>query len=235
MTEYHKIQGLFKRDEKTHKFIEGDYSLPELEYLAENLWVFTEKVDGTNIRVEWLRKPEPDSSSCQLCDSVQIPMDDGWPFFLAIKGKTDRAQIPSYLMEVLLEMFPEDLFKTVFPESPVILYGEGYGRKIQKKGSDYNPEGNSFVLFDVKIGRWWLKREDVEKVAAELGISVVPVIGEGTLAQGIQMVKTGIKSAWGDFEAEGIVARPKVELVSRNGGRVITKIKGVDFNEKCNG
>ena len=29
MKEYHKIQSIYKRDEKTHKFIEGQFSLPE--------------------------------------------------------------------------------------------------------------------------------------------------------------------------------------------------------------
>lgn len=53
MTEYHKIQTLFKRDmESKHKtLLEGQWTLPEFEYLAGNVWTFTEKVDGTNIRV----------------------------------------------------------------------------------------------------------------------------------------------------------------------------------------
>ena len=38
-----------------------------------------------------------------------------------------------------------------------------------------------------------------------------------------------IRSTWGDFEAEGIVARPKTELMARNGSRLITKIKCRDF------
>lgn len=50
MSEYHKINTLFKRDEK-NLIIEGDYSCPEFAYLAENEWTWTEKVDGTNIRV----------------------------------------------------------------------------------------------------------------------------------------------------------------------------------------
>lgn len=53
MKEYHKIQTCFKRDEKTKRIIEGDWTLPEFEYLKDCQWVFTEKVDGTNIRVMW--------------------------------------------------------------------------------------------------------------------------------------------------------------------------------------
>ena len=34
---------------------------------------------------------------------------------------------------------------------------------------------------------------------------------------------------WGEFQAEGIVARPRVTLFSRNGERIITKVKCRDF------
>ena len=44
MKEYHKIQSVFKRDEKTHKFIMGDYSREEFKFLENNRWVYTEKV-----------------------------------------------------------------------------------------------------------------------------------------------------------------------------------------------
>ena len=49
------------------------------------------------------------------------------------------------------------------------------------------------------------------------------------------MTKKGFKSQWGDFKAEGIVARPNTELVGRDGKRIITKIKQKDFKEglKC--
>lgn len=43
------------------------------------------------------------------------------------------------------------------------------------------------------------------------------------------MTRKGIKSQWGDFIAEGIVARPATELLTRNGERIITKIKHKDF------
>ena len=45
----------------------------------------------------------------------------------------------------------------------------------------------------------------------------------------IQLTKKGFNSDWGNFKAEGIVARPKMELFARNGERIITKIKHKDF------
>lgn len=213
MNTYHKIQTVYKRDPET-KFktlLEGEYSLEEFEYLKNNVWVFTEKVDGTNIRI--------------IYNGAEI-------FF---KGKTDKAVIPVFLMEKLHEQFTPltPLLKEKFGEEPieVCLYGEGYGAKIQKVGSHYRQD-QGFVLFDVKIGRWWLKREDVEDIARFLNIEVVPIIGEGTLNDMVEMAREGFHSRWGDFMAEGIVARPKVELAARNGARIITKIKHKDFVSK---
>ncbi len=208
MKEYHKIQTVFKRDAETkHKnLLEGEWTLPEFDYLQNNPWVFTEKVDGTNIRV--------------MFDGERITFG----------GKTDAAQIPATLGTRLNEVFLPlaETFANVFNSTDVCLYGEGYGAKIQKGGGNYRPD-QDFVLFDVKVGEWWLQRADVEDVAANLGIAVVPIIGEGTLNDMIEMARSGICSTWGEFEAEGIVARPKTELRTRNGQRLITKIKCRDF------
>jgi hypothetical protein len=214
MKKYHKIQTVFKRDEKTKKIIEGSYSLPEFEYLRHNDWVFTEKVDGTNIRVMW--------------DGVNV----------VFGGRTDDAQMPVFLLYKLQELFEgtarrliwELVFKGGTEPISVCLYGEGYGAKIQKGGGNYLSDGVDFVLFDVRVGDWWLQREDVEEVAAAFGIKVVPIIGEGTLADAVEMTRPGFNSVWGTFFSEGIVARPKIELKTRRGDRIITKIKHRDFN-----
>lgn len=211
MTEYHKIKTIFNRDPKNMRFVlEGEWSEPEFEYLKDNDWVFTEKVDGTNIRVMW------DGKS------------------VTFNGKTDNAQLFMPLVQKLQSTFdttPQRLrFKEIFGEEGVVcLYGEGYGAKIQKGGGNYRADGVDFVLFDVKIGNWWLQRKDVEDIAVKLGIKIVPIVLEGTLLEGVEMVKKGFSSQWGDFPAEGLVGRPKTELVARNGKRIITKIKCRDF------
>jgi hypothetical protein len=208
MTEYHKIQSIFKRDMSDPKkgLIIGDWTLPEFEYLSDNKWEFTEKVDGTNIRVAW--------------DGENI----------SFGGRTDRAQIPGHLLETLSSTFIplKTVFFDVFGSRQVVLYGEGYGPKIQNGGKYRTTPG--FVLFDIKVGHWWLHRHDVEAVATDLGLDVVPIIGHGTLWQAIECVEGSIRSTWGDFEAEGIVARPAVPLLCRSGERLIVKIKCRDFN-----
>ena len=210
MNEYHKIQTVFKRDMSSRRktLIEEDWTLPEFRYLADNMWVFTEKVDGTNIRVMF---------------------QNG-----AVKfgGKTDAAQIPAQLVSRLNDLFltKTQIMANIFGEDGACLYGEGYGAKIQKAGANYR-EDQDFVLFDVKVGGWWLRRDDVLDVAEKLSLGIVPVIGHGTLYDAIRMARNGIVSTWGDFTAEGIVARPEVELKTRNGSRIITKIKSRDFEQ----
>lgn len=208
MTEYHKIQSIFKRDmaSKRKTLIEGEWTLPEFEYLANNTWTFTEKVDGTNIRVIF---------------------KDG---AVAFGGRTEDVQIPAQLVGRLNERFLPLVTRLgeVFTSGEAVLYGEGYGAKIQKGGGNYRAD-QDFVLFDVRVGSWWLQRADVEDVAQKLGLDVVPVIGEGTLHDAVAMAKAGIRSTWGDFQAEGIVARPKTELNARSGHRLIAKIKCRDF------
>lgn len=51
----------------------------------------------------------------------------------------------------------------------------------------------------------------------------------GKLQEGIAWVKTKPKSQIGTADAEGLVARPIVELKDSNGERIIVKIKVRDF------
>ncbi|SLM31278.1 conserved hypothetical protein [Desulfamplus magnetovallimortis] len=206
MKAYHKIQTVFLRDPETKykSLLEGTFAKPEFEYLKKNMWIFTEKVDGTNIRVQW----DGDSLS----------------FF----GKTDRAETPPHLLKKLEELFKPDTFKNC-ELPPLCLYGEGYGAKIQKGGGNYIPDGVSFILFDVNIEDMWLERHNVEDIAAKLNIEAVPIVGKGTLIEGVEMVKNGFTSKLRKTPPEGIVMRPEVELFNRRGERVIAKIKMQDF------
>ena len=49
------------------------------------------------------------------------------------------------------------------------------------------------------------------------------------LADMVEMAQVGMRSRWGDFLSEGIVARPATEIRARNGRRIITKVKTKDF------
>ena len=207
MKEYHKINSVFKRDERTKRFIEGDWSTPELAYLAGNIWTWDEKIDGTNIRVEWTGKR-------------------------GFGGRTDNASIPAHLFARLEELFSPERLSVALPDTnettPITLYGEGFGSKIQKGGL-YLGDKVDFILFDVRVGEWWLKREAVEDIAQRLDLRITPILGEGTLLEAIEKVRHGFQSTIGTAPAEGMVLRPKTHMNDRRGDRIITKVKTRDF------
>jgi len=212
MKEYHKIETLFERStDGNKKLIPWKWRNDTVAYLADFNWIWTEKVDGTNIRVHW----------------------DGHN--VTFGGRTERAQIPADLMNYLVNTFGGEtnaqLFEQKFGETEVTLYGEGYGPKIQKNGGLYRSDV-SFILFDVLVGDVWLTRDSVEDIAEALGIDVVPVVAIGPLGAAIDFVKQRPASLLSEkAQMEGIVARPVVELKDRLGRRLIVKIKVRDFAE----
>jgi len=208
MTQYPKINTIWKRNPKTHKIIEGEWAMAEFGYLQYNAWELTEKIDGTNIRVMW--------------DGSQI----------SFGGKTDNAEIPTFLDEKLHSIFSplNATFHEVFANSnEVCLYGEGYGDRIQKYGHQYIANGVDFILFDVKIGKWWLGRDSIESIADKLGIKCVPLLDVASLSYAIALAEKGFQSRIGSREAEGIVAKSLPGLLTRGGERIIAKIKHSDF------
>ena len=208
MIEYIKIDTLYKRDmEGSKKLLEGEFRNPTVEFLKDNKWIFTEKIDGTNISVYW----------------------DGHT--VTFNGRTEKAEIPAHLLSYLTATFKtseaEQIFEEKFGEMPVILFGEGYGPKIQKGGS-YRDDV-SFILFDVLISGNYQPRESAEDIAKAFGIDIVPIIFEGTIQEGVDFVKSHPDSTIGTAKMEGLVGRPKIEMRDRCGKRIIVKIKWEDF------
>ena len=211
MIEYSKIETLYDRDPKTFKVIPTALRLAEFGNIKE--WLVTEKVDGTNIRVEWLANEKR----------------------LLYGGRTDNAQMPTNLMVYLQETFKPEMF--VDFENDMILFGEGYGEKIQKGGGNYR-KGVSFRLFDVLIGTWWLEPENVSEIANKLGIKTVPSLGkisylpessgDLTLITNFQS-RTAQEDGGVGMAPEGIVARTQPLLFTRKGERLLWKLKFRDF------
>lgn len=205
--EYCKIMTAFKRDER-NVIIPGDWTLPEFGYLKDLDWTWTEKVDGTNIRLHW--------------DGEKV----------MIGGRTDNAQIPTFLIAALEPYTDAGKWKEIFPDADdVTLYGEGYGAKIQKAGGNYRPD-QGLVVFDVRVGRWWLQDKDVFDIAHKLSLETVPGLGELSLTEAWEAVKDNrVMSHWPNAKAEGLVGRPAVDLFARNGDRLIVKLKVKDWQD----
>ena len=214
MYTYTKIETPFVRDiEGTKKLIEGEYRNDAVKFLSDNLWFFSEKVDGTNIGIYW----------------------DGHK--VNYQGRTERAQIPAHLMNRLIEIFgtneAEEMFEQMFGEKEVILFGEGYGAKIQKGGGNYIPDSCDFILFDVYMvgSDTWLKHQDIEDIAKAFSIKTVPLVMTGaTINDAVRYIKTKPRSLINpNHEMEGVVGKPLIDLYDRQHNRIIIKIKVNDF------
>jgi hypothetical protein len=227
-TDYHKIQTFFLRDPATkHKTVLfGQYALPEFEYLAWGDWIWTEKVDGTNVR-------------------VTVNPQDTQP--VQFGGHHENSQMPTKLLTHLQEVFTFDSLRETLDfsklaqeDATAVLYGEGFGAGIQKGGGNYGSK-QRFILFDVCIGGIWLERQAVEDIAQKLGVQVVPVIGVGNMWEAVNHVKNGMQSEVFQTSyvephaAEGLVCRPRLEMRNRLGHRIITKLKVKDFQGVKNG
>lgn len=205
LKEYHKIKAPFLRDVENKKLTNTfiDYSIA---YLSDNEWKWTEKVDGTNIRIHW----------------------DGHK--LSLYGRTDKSQIPSdfidYYFETFINSGLDSIIEQRFEDNEVTLIGEGYGGKIQGK-KEYGD--TKFVLFDVCFNGTYLDREDMEHIGKEFRLNVVPTVLIGTIDEAIGFVKTHPKSLLGDLEMEGVVGTPLIPLLDKYGKRIITKVKVKDF------
>jgi hypothetical protein len=224
MHTYPKINGIYKRytdGSRKGRFIMGEYSCPEFDYLKNDKWIWTEKIDGTSIRIIFYTH-----SLCEDSKRIQI------------KGRTDNAEIPVFLLNKLKEIFTLEKMKEVFAigdnKPDICLYGEGCGFRIQKNGEKYvnGQKDNDFILFDIKIGKYWLERKTLEEIADKLNIRLVPKVGRGSLSDAIGYIRSYPKSVYGDFIMEGIVCKPEIQLFDRFGQRIITKIKVRDFRDE---
>lgn len=202
---YHKIETLFERDEKTFKVIPSKIKNPVFSLINE--WEFTEKIDGTNIRVIYEGDKE-----------------------ILYGGRTEKADLPQGIIDYLKEnVCPVKMYE-LFGDKKVILFGEGYGAKIQS-GGGYSPT-QKFIVFDILVAdRFWLKHGNIEDICQKLGLDVVPSIGRMTLDEAVEMVKKGFKSKIGDgsVDSEGLIGRTPFPLFDGQGKRLICKIKTKDF------
>lgn len=206
---YPKINTIWKRNEPNKfRIIEGDFSKQEFANIKN--WHITEKIDGTNIRVSF--------------ENNAVRFD----------GRTDEAQIPAHLYEVLQRTFTVSAMQEAFNDPipcKLILYGEGYGAKIQKGGGLYRKDAG-FILFDVWVDGWWLERDSVMDIADKLKIKYVPELGIMDYKTACDLVKRPMKSIAAEEtrNIEGIVARSYPLMLFRNGEPIMWKLKVRDFD-----
>jgi ATP-dependent RNA circularization protein (DNA/RNA ligase family) len=142
-------------------------------------------------------------------------------------------------MEYLQKTFTFEKMARLFPLKEdggyqnVMLFGEGYGPKIQACGSKYRSD-HSFILFDVVINEWWLKKEDVKGIAQSLEIDTVPDLGVMTEEEVVNYVKSMplSKISKEPLEIEGVVCRSEPLMFFRNGKPIMWKLKCKDMKQR---
>ncbi|KKM13946.1 hypothetical protein LCGC14_1711050 [marine sediment metagenome] len=203
MIEYRKIETVFERDKVTHKVKPGVFKNATHALLKR--WHWTEKIDGTNIRIGW---------------------EDGK---VRIGGRTENAQIPLGIINFIQDLHLEDALKVMFQAANVVIFGEGYGAGIQR-GASYSAT-KRFVAFDVLVAdKWWLRWDDVVDVCTKLGLESVPSLGYYDLKWATDLVRVGFLSYLATTaNAEGLVGRPEETLFDARGDRLIIKLKTRDF------
>jgi ATP-dependent RNA circularization protein (DNA/RNA ligase family) len=224
--EYPKINSLWKREgwyfdqakkvdrpfqENRQSFIAGDYAAPEFGSIKK--WHVEEKVDGTNIRV---------FLSCRMVGDKCTAI---------FGGRTGNAQIPCHLLDFLQSHFSKAKTESLmeFP-GEMILFGEGYGPRIQAAGGNYRKDPG-LILFDVRIGDWWLRREDVKAIADKLELPMVPEIGIMAEEEIVEFVKSKPLSqcSVNPQMMEGVVCRSDPLMLTRSRQPVMFKLKCKEF------
>ena len=127
------------------------------------------------------------------------------------------------------------MFGVKLEEAPVYIYGEFFGKKIQK-GGNYDKDNNRFSIFDICVQGWYVPIDMLNDYAQKLGLDVAPYIGQMTISEAERMVANGFKTlvpnvSNPDYLEEGIVARPVVPIKDPRGKRIIVKIKTCDYKD----
>ena len=142
---YPKTDNLYTRNEETQKLNVGNLREPALAQVGS--WLVTEKIDGTNIRLD-----------VQYEGDAGVPGSGSYSCF--VRGRTDAATLPSnFEAEALPENWRSRLIEALQQLTSrsdlnwaMTVYGEGYGPGIQKCGGSYAPK-KSLRIFDVMTYR----------------------------------------------------------------------------------
>jgi len=207
MTEYQKIESLYTFDPTIKRFRRKIYN-PIVEYLKDNSWCGSEKVDGTNTRVQW----------------------DGHSF--SFGARTDAGDLPKRIREILSQVFNYDMevvFEQKFAEKEVILFMEGYGGKVQN-GTYLCDE--KIIGYDIMVDNIYLDKNTSKQIFEDLGIEFVPLIEFNNLQEAIDYVYNNKQSIIEpESKIEGLVCFPKARVYDHMGNRIIVKIKNKDLNK----
>lgn len=233
---YEKIYAPFGRDSSKSEYVNtSKWSKPEFEFLQNNEWIWTQKIDGSNLNIIW--------------DGERV----------SYKGHTDKTQwnerSKNYIESVFCTTEAETVFEQLYGEQPVIVSMEIVSKDFNQ---NYGHLDGHFYVYDVRngvTGKYW-DRKAVEDFVQAFDpeykeIEAVQIIFKGTIKEAIEWVKIAreynenferksvyisnivgfvdVKNPLGKYPIEGLVGRPLVEIYNSKGERIITKVKCKDY------
>lgn len=170
-----------------------------------------EKIHGTSAHLSW------------NCKEKKVKYFSG--------GESNERFVKVFDNDFLISKFSE-----LFIDSNAVVYGEAYGGKQQGMSNTYGKE-LKFVAFDVSVNDLWLEVPKAENVCNALNIEFVDYVKVSTDLEALnaerdkpstQAKRNGIAD---DKIREGVVLRPLIEFIMKNGSRVIAKHKRDEFKE----
>ncbi len=239
-----------------NKIILGQFSDDYMDYIKNLKFDCFSKIDGTNSKIVYF----PSTNVCfcggktdnadiihtgqkeyldNLIERIKPILAEMFPPESArfIPKMNDKNQIEYHSITTNEILIPdhERNYAVNVEEAPVYIYGEFFGKKIQA-GGNYDKDNNRFSIFDICVQGWWIPIDMLNEYAEKLGIDVVPYLGQMTIHEAEEMVKSGFKThvpnvTNPDYLEEGIVARPVIPIKDPRGKRIIVKIKTCDYNE----
>ena len=245
-----------------NKIILGDYSDDFMGYIKDLKFDCFSKIDGTNSKIVYF--PSTGECFCGgktdnadivgtgqkamldvIIERIKPTLAELFPPESAkfAPVMNDKNQIQYYHREDggevlnINENYADGvrMFGVKLEESPVYIYGEFFGKKIQK-GGNYDKDNNRFSIFDICQQGWYVPIDILNDYAQKLGLDVAPYLGQMTIPEAEEMVAKGFKTrvpdvANPDYLEEGIVARPVIPIKDPRGKRIIVKIKTCDYND----
>ncbi len=240
-----------------NKIILGAFSDDYMEYIKDLLFDCFSKIDGTNSKIVYL----PSTGECfcggktdnadiigtgqkamldQIIERIKPILAELFPpesarFAPVLNDKNQVQYYNGKFISEKTEITQAGTYAVDLEEVPVYIYGEFYGKGIQKCGGNYG-DNKRFAVFDICQQGWYIPIDMLKDYCEKLGLDMVPYIGQMTIGEAEKMVMRGFKTKVPnvvnpDLIEEGIVARPIVPIKDPRGNRIIVKIKYCDYKE----
>lgn len=181
-----------------------EYESMETYELRNHRWTCREKINGYLIGVVY---------------------DNG---NISYQGKRESIVPPPRFTKVIEETllkYPLAVKKQL-KSGKYVIYLEMYGNKIHH-GEDFFGENLYFAVLDVLNVKTGLYMDSMQlnSFCSSLGVKTANIVFHGTLDEVEEYVKSRPKSSYGDFEIEGVIAKPMGNFLRADGSRIMLKVE----------